>query len=82
MNRWDDPTDPATWLGRARSSLTLAEKGQSIAGVSLEDLCFHAQQAAEKAFKAVCVQHGIAFPKTHSLVRLTDLLEENGVSIP
>ena len=82
MNLRDDPTDPSTWLGRAKSSLALAEQGQRIVGVSLEDLCFHAQQAAEKALKAVCVLHNIAFPKTHSLVRLIDLLEENRVAVP
>ena len=82
MNLRDDPTDPNTWLGRAKSSLALAEQGQTIVGVSLEDLCFHAQQAAEKALKAVCVQQNIAFPKTHSLVRLIDLLEENGIVVP
>jgi HEPN domain-containing protein len=82
MNLRDDPTDPNTWLGRAQSSLILAEQGQSIVGVSLEDRCFHAQQAGEKAFKVVCVKYNSAFPKTHSLVRLIDILEENGVSIP
>jgi HEPN domain-containing protein len=78
MNLRDDPTDPNTWLGRAQSSLILAEQGQSIAGVSLEDLCFHAQQAAETAFKAVCVKYNIAFPKTHSLVRLIDYWKKMG----
>jgi len=28
------------------------------------------------------VKHNIDFPKTHSLVRLIDILEENGVSLP
>ncbi len=82
MNPPDDPTDPKTWLRRAQSSLILAEQGRSIVGVSLEDLCFHAQQAAEKALKAVCVKYNIEFPKTHSLVRLTDVLVENGISVP
>ena len=82
MNLRDDPTDPSTWLGRAKSSMALAEQGERITDVSLEDLCFHAQQAAEKALKAVCVQYKIAFPKTHSLIRLIDLLEANWVAVP
>lgn len=49
-----DPTDPRAWLARAGSNLLLAQKGQR-KGVMLEDLCFNAQQAAEKALKAACI---------------------------
>ena len=77
----DDPTDPLTWLNRAYSNLRLAEKGRT-QGVMLEDLCFNAQQAAEKALKAVCLFKELDFPKTHSLVRLMDILESRDVSIP
>jgi len=45
----EDPTDPHVWLLRARSNLNLAEKGSRLKGVFLEDLCFNAQQVAEKA---------------------------------
>ena len=51
-------------------------------GVLVEDLCFNAQQAAEKALKAICVHRGIDFPKTHSLVRLMDILESDELPIP
>jgi HEPN domain-containing protein len=37
-------------------------------------LCFHAQQAAEKAIKAVLVGRGVSFPRTHVIERLLDLL--------
>jgi HEPN domain-containing protein len=36
----------------------------------------------EKALKALCIRQGVAFPKTHSLVRLIDLLDKAGLSIP
>jgi len=36
----------------------------------------------EKALKAACLFKGLDFPKIHSLVRLLDILESNGVSIP
>lgn len=36
--------------------------------------CFHAQQAAEKAIKALLVLHGIDFPKSHALTTLAMLL--------
>jgi HEPN domain-containing protein len=49
-----DHTAPRSWHTRAYSNLRLAEKGQS-KDIMLEDLCFNAQQAAEKALKAVCL---------------------------
>jgi HEPN domain-containing protein len=77
-----DPTDPNAWLLRARGNLNLAEKGGRLKGVLLEDLCFNAQQAAEKALKAVCLAQDMDVPKTHSLVHLMDILENNGIEIP
>jgi HEPN domain-containing protein len=77
-----DPTDPHTWLLYAKSNLLLAEKGGKLKGVRLEDLCFNAQQAAEKALKAVCLANDLEFPKTHSLVRLMDIIEVAGILIP
>ena len=40
------PDDPREWLNRARSNLALAKSRAP--GAYLEDLCFEAQQAAEK----------------------------------
>jgi len=40
--------DPHEWLRRARSNLARAQADIRLAGVYLEDLCFDAQQAAEK----------------------------------
>lgn len=78
----EDPTDPQSWLLRAKSNLNLAEKGGRLKGVLLEDLCFNAQQAVEKALKSVCLAKGLDFPKTHSVVQLVDILEAGGVSVP
>lgn len=47
-----------------------------------EDLCYDAQQAVEKAFKSVCIIHGIVFPKTHDIAYLIELLEKGGVEVP
>jgi HEPN domain-containing protein len=44
------------------------------AGVLFEGLCFHAQQAAEKAVKAVLLTRGVPVPQTHDIGRLLDLL--------
>jgi HEPN domain-containing protein len=81
MNERLDPTDSRVWLARARSNLKLTEVGHQ-QGVFLEDLCFEAQQAAEKALKAICVHHSLDFPKTHSLVILIDILETAGLQVP
>ncbi len=74
------PDDPREWLNRARSNLTRAKA--KIPGVYLEDLCFDAQQAVEKAMKALLIKYGITFPYTHDLAKLLTLLEEAGEEIP
>ena len=81
MTAASKPDNPRNWLARARSNLLLAESGRQD-GVFLEDLCFEAQQAAEKALKAVCVFYKVEFPKTHSLITLAGLLEQAGVQLP
>src|SRR3954468_23557664 len=74
------PDDPREWLNRASSNLILAKSAP--AGVDLEDLCFDAQQAAEKAIKAVFIDRGIEFPYIHDLLRLLRLLEQAGEQVP
>jgi HEPN domain-containing protein/predicted nucleotidyltransferase len=74
------PNDPHEWLRRARSSALLARCATP--GVDPPDLCFQAQQAAEKAVKAVLVAHGIIAPHTHDLAALLRRLEAPGVDIP
>lgn len=59
LNRYP-PEDPREWLNRAHSNLELA-KNEYGKEVYFEDLCFNAQQAAEKAIKAVFVFHKIPF---------------------
>lgn len=43
---------------------------------------FHAQQAVEKALKAVLVQAGIVFRRTHDIAELLDLIEDSGLPAP
>jgi HEPN domain-containing protein len=74
------PDDPREWIGRAKSNLALALS--AIPDVDLEDLCFDAQQAAEKAVKAVFVKRGETFPFSHDLDKLLRILEKNGLKIP
>ncbi len=50
--------------------------------VADEIVAFHAQQAVEKAIKAVLALHRVRFARTHNLGLLIDLLEEAGVERP
>jgi HEPN domain-containing protein len=77
-----DPDDPREWLRRALGSLAHARDPRTSAGVLYEDLCFDAQQAAEKAIKALLISRSVDFPRTHSILHLLDLAERAGVSLP
>jgi HEPN domain-containing protein len=74
------PDDPREWLNRARSNLLHAKSRTP--GVYFEDLCFDAQQAAEKALKAVLVQREIRFPYVHDLATLLTLIDQAGEETP
>jgi HEPN domain-containing protein/predicted nucleotidyltransferase len=74
------PDDPREWLNRARSNLRRAAERSE--GVYLEDLCYDAQQAAEKAIKAVFIACGLRFPFVHDLDMLLTALEGAGQAVP
>jgi HEPN domain-containing protein len=74
------PADPREWLNQAFSDLRLASTEPE--GVYLEDLCFHTQQAAEKAIKALLIRRGVQFPYVHDLSQLLTLVERSGLPIP
>lgn len=65
--------DPAEWLRYARSDLAVAGIDPP-SNVVFETLCYHTQQAAEKAVKAVLIAEGIDPPRTHDVRQLLDLL--------
>ena len=74
------PDDPREWLNRARGNLVRAR--QMIPGAYLEDLCFDAQQAAEKAIKAVLLKRGVNFAYVHDLAELLTSVEASGQAVP
>lgn len=76
------PDDPREWLNRARSSLVKAREGAAFPEIYLEDLCFDAQQAAEKAIKAVLLHLGVGFPYVHDLALLLTRAEQAGQAVP
>lgn len=64
-----EPGTPAQWLRYANADLVLARIALP-EGATYAQLCCHAQQAAEKAIKAVLVHRLVPFPRTHSIERL------------
>ncbi|MBF0347632.1 MAG: HEPN domain-containing protein [Magnetococcales bacterium] len=51
-------------------------------GIGDEAVCFHAQQAVEKCFKAVLLARGVTFRRTHDLDELVDHILDAGISFP
>jgi len=72
---------PSEWLRRAQGDLALA-KAPLPSGGFYEDLAFHAQQAAEKAVKAVYRAKSLEFRYTHDIGQLLAGLTKRGVPIP
>lgn len=70
------------WLRRARSDLELARIALQAHSVLPEDACFHAQQCAEKALKALLLQAGDDPPRTHAIDVLLDRLKVRGIPVP
>lgn len=75
------PGSPQEWVARARGDLALARAPLPPGGF-YEDLCFHAQQAAEKALKAVYLHCGWIFRYVHDLEELITGLRQNGLCVP
>ncbi|MBE3577891.1 MAG: HEPN domain-containing protein [Limnochordales bacterium] len=65
------------WLNYARADLYLANRIVEDPEALPAFGGFHAQQAAEKAIKALLVLLGVEFPKTHDLVALSSLLADD-----
>ncbi len=78
QNSTPPPGSPEDWLRHAQSDLALA-RARKTRRLLYEHLCFHAQQAAEKAIKAVLVAKGTPLHRTHDLAFLLDHLP---VSVP
>ena len=83
MSRGDSlPQSAAEWLAHAESDLRLGRLGSGEEEILPAQICFHAQQAAEKALKAVLLSAGTDFPLTHDLGQLLELCGHAGIEIP
>jgi len=76
------PASPDEWLTHALSDLRLGKLGQKNKGILRQQICFHAQQAAEKAFKAVLLYRKVDFPLTHDIEELMDIFDKAGILLP
>jgi HEPN domain-containing protein len=71
-------------LAEAKTWINLAERDYAVAAhlyeafipLPVEIVCFHCQQAVEKALKAVLAYYGAAIPKTHDIITLNKLCKE------
>jgi HEPN domain-containing protein/predicted nucleotidyltransferase len=73
---------PHTWLAHARSDLASMRALHGNPDVFPEQALFHAQQAAEKAVKAVLLERNVDFPYTHNLENLIDDVTSRGMTVP
>ena len=63
------------WIRKAEEDYRVVRRELAVhRGASLDAVCFHAQQCAEKYLKAVLQENSLAFPKTHDLEALINLL--------
>jgi HEPN domain-containing protein len=69
-------------LDRAREDEAAARAMLDVGAVTDAIVGFHAQQAVEKALKAVLAARGIDFPFTHDLEGLAELCQEAGCELP
>jgi HEPN domain-containing protein len=76
------PGFPEEWLTHAESDLNLARLAKDHTEILPQQVCFHAQQAAEKALKAVLLHHKIEFPPVHDIEVLLEITKQSGVSPP
>jgi len=63
-----------SWLSFAREDLRMADL--AFRDEMFNQVCFHAQQAAEKCLKAVLHKKGQLPPKTHKIIDLLTVLTE------
>jgi len=63
------------WIEKAEADSRTAERESAVTdGPNWDAVCFHAQQAIEKYFKALLQQQGVPFPKIHDLTILAKVL--------
>ena len=76
------PGSPGDWLRHAMSDLALGRLGRGRPDVLPAQVCFHAQQAIEKALKGFLTHHHLRFPPVHDLEQLLEILQRSDIGLP
>lgn len=63
-------SDAAAWMQKAANDLLCIRNNLAAAEIPTDAVCFHAQQAAEKALKALLAARGTVPQRTHDLTTL------------
>ena len=69
--------EASRWLRYAAEDLDVAQRLLADRSSAPRHVCWHSQQAAERALKAALVLEGIDFPFTHDLNALRNLLPDS-----
>jgi HEPN domain-containing protein len=69
-------------LRKANADLAVTRTLAADADPHDEAIGFHAQQAVEKALKAVLAFSEVPSPRTHDLTYLVELLDAHGIDVP
>lgn len=77
-----NPGSSEEWLKHARSDLHYAILGHDNSSVLAVHVCFHAQQAVEKAIKTVLLHRHVDFPLVHDLDELIEIARKGDLEIP
>jgi HEPN domain-containing protein len=69
-------------LAKAAEDIYVLQRLAGDAEAPITAIGFHAQQAVEKSLKAVLAAREIAYPRTHDLEGLVELIEDNNIPLP
>lgn len=71
--------DTKSWLYKAKGDMQSAEL--LLMGNLYDTACYHTQQAAEKFLKSILCSLDLDIVKTHNLLTVVDLLQQNSVLV-
>jgi HEPN domain-containing protein len=69
-------------LEKADEDLYVLQRLSRDEGAPISVIGFHAQQAVEKCLKAVLAGRAVAYPRTHDVEGLVELIQDNGIAMP
>ena len=74
-------SDAGAWIAKAGNDLLCIRNNLAASQVPADAVCFHAQQAAEKAIKALIAARALAPQRTHDLTTLLNDAHAAGWSV-